>query len=537
MSTPTHLQSSLAPLVARDVTKTYGDRVVLDGVDIVANPGQPLGLVGENGAGKSTLMRLLADVEPADSGTVAKPADLAYLGQEPSFAEGATIGEVLDEALAPLHGAVTRLEELALSLDREWAMDEYADVLAWAELHDAWDADRRADMAARRLGLGELDRTRPVAVLSGGQRTRLALAALVTRRPECALLDEPTNHLDDEAVAFLEEFLVSLPGIVVVASHDRTFLDNVCAAVVDLDPMHLGVDGLGGNRFTGGYSDYLAAKQDSRRRWEQAFLDQQEELNGLRAAAKTTARAVAPNNRPPRDNDKFIYFGKGQKVARAVSRRVRDVEKRIEVLERERVPKPPKQISFRGVLAPNRSGSGTVVFVRDLVVAGRAEVPRLDVSAGDRVLVTGANGSGKSTLLKVLHGDLEPTSGTTQVSARQVGYLPQEAVFSRPDLTPHQVYDAATRSPLPLGDLGLIHPRELSRPVGVLSVGQQRRLALAILVARQPDLLLLDEPTNHISLTLAEELEEALQRSTGSVIVASHDRWLRRRWEGAELAL
>ena len=164
-------------------------------------------------------------------------------------------------------------------------------------------------------------------------------------------------------------------------------------------------------------------------------------------------------------------------------------------------------------------------------------MPRLDVGAGDRVLVTGANGSGKSTLLKVLAGQLAPTAGTAQVSARRVGFLPQEAVFSRPDKAPHEVYDAATGSPVPLGDLGLLHPRDLSRPVGVLSVGQQRRLALAILVARQPDLLLLDEPTNHISLTLADELEEALQRSSGTVLVATHDRWLRRRWEGDLLAL
>ncbi|HET9858231.1 MAG TPA: ABC-F family ATP-binding cassette domain-containing protein [Nocardioidaceae bacterium] len=531
------LSSPLAPLVARDVSKSYGDRVVLDGVDLVANPGQPLGMVGENGVGKSTLMRVLADAEPADSGTVVRPLDLAYLGQEPSFREGATIGDVLDKALAPLHEAVTRLEALAMRLDEESAADEYADVLAWAERHDAWDADRRAALAAERLGLGRLDRSRLVAAMSGGQRTRLALATVITRRPECVLLDEPTNHLDDAAVEFLEDFLSSLPGIVVVASHDRTFLDNVCAAIVDLDPAHLGVDGSGGNRFTGGYTDYLVQKQDSRRRWEQVFLDQQDELNGLRSAAATTARNVAPNNRPPRDNDKFIPHFKGARVAATVSRRVRDTERRIEVLERERIPKPPKQLSFRGTLAGGRTNGAVAVYVRDLVVADRVTVPRLDVSGGDRLLVTGANGSGKSTLLKVINGDIAPTSGTTQVSARKIGFLPQDATFSRPDRSPHEVYDAATGSPTPLGDLGLIHPRELSRPVGVLSVGQQRRLALAILVARQPDLLLLDEPTNHISLTLADELEEALQRSTGTVIVASHDRWLRSRWKGSVLEL
>jgi macrolide transport system ATP-binding/permease protein len=531
------LLSPLSPLVARDISKAYGDRVVLDGVDLIANPGRPLGLVGENGIGKSTLVRIIAGAEPPDSGSVSKPADLAHLDQEPAFAEDASIGGVLDEALAPLHDAVARLEVLAGRLADPAAADEYAELLAWAERHEAWDADRRAKVAAARLGLGTLERDRPVAVMSGGQRSRVALAALITRRPECVLLDEPTNHLDDSAVAFLEEFLISLPGVVVVASHDRAFLDNVGAAIEDLDPSHFGIDGEGGSSFSGGYTDYLGAKRDASRRWEQAFLAQQDELNALRVASKTTARAVAPHNRPPRDNDKYIYGFKGANVARTISRRVRDTERRIEVLERERIPKPPKQISFRGFSDSDRTQHGLVVFFRDLVVADRVHVPRLDLAGGDRVLVTGANGSGKSTLLKVLAGDLSPSSGAVEVSARRVGYLPQEVTFTRSDRTPHEVYDAATGSPTPLGDLGLLHPRELSRPVGVLSLGQQRRLALSILVARQPDLMLLDEPTNHISLTLAEELEEALQRSVGTVVLASHDRWLRRRWDQQVLAL
>ncbi len=533
---PAHPLSPTSPLVARDLAKAYGDRVVLDGVDLVANPGRPLGLVGENGVGKSTLLRLLAGVETADAGTVARPGELAYLGQEPDFGDARTVGEVLREALAPLHDAVARLEVLAARLDDPGAADDYDALLEWVDLHDGWDADRRAETAAARLGLARVDRSRAVAALSGGQRSRLALAALVTRRPRCLLLDEPTNHLDDDAVAFLEQFLVSLPGIVVAASHDRAFLDRVCAAVVDLDPSHFGVDGEGGNRFTGGYTDYLAAKREARARWVRAFAEQQDELGTLRVAARTTARQVA-HDRAPRDNDKCIYSFKAGNVARTVSRRVRDAERRIEVLERDRVPKPPEPIAFRGTLAPTRAGGGPTVLVRDLVVPRRVRVPHLDVPAGGRLLVTGANGSGKSTLLKVLAGEVVAASGRVQVHARRVGHLPQEACFSRPDRTPLQVYEAATGAPVPLGDLGLLHPRELSRPVGVLSVGQQRRLALAVLVARRPDLLLLDEPTNHISLTLAEELEAALRRSAGTVVVASHDRWLRRGWDGETLAL
>ena len=427
---PARLQllPTLSPLVVRDLSRAYGDRVVLDGVDLLARPGEPLGLVGENGVGKSTLLRLVAGVEEADGGSVSRPDDLGYLPQDPDFPDGASIGDVLDEALAPLHGAVARLERLAADLDSPGAADDYDALLTWATLHEAWDADRRAETTAARLGLGTLDRARPVAAMSGGQRSRLAIAALVTRRPSCVLLDEPTNHLDDDAVALLEEFVASLPGVVVAASHDRAFLQAVCGAVVDLDPAHLGVDGSGGNRFTGGYADYLAAKRDARRRWQEAYEAHQDELDGLRHRASTTARDVA-HGRGPRDNDKFIHHFKGANVARTVSRRVRDAERRIEVLERERVPKPPAPLSFRGTLAPGRPRSGLVVSVRDLEVAGRLHVPRIDVPAGERVLVTGANGSGKSTLLKVLAGAVVPTAGVVEVAARRIGHLPQDVTF------------------------------------------------------------------------------------------------------------
>jgi macrolide transport system ATP-binding/permease protein len=527
--------SSLLPLVATDLSRTFGDRPVLDGLDFVANPGTPVGVVGENGVGKSTLLRLLAGTDEPDAGAVARPHDLGYLPQEPSVPGRSTVAGTLRHALAPLDEAVARLERLAERLEDAEAAAEYTETLAWAEHHRAWDAGRRAEQASARLGIGALPPSRPVATLSGGERTRLALAALVVRQPECVLLDEPTNHLDDAAVDFLEQFLVALPGVVVVASHDRVLLDRVCAEVVDLDPSHFGVDGTGGNRFSGGFSSYLDSKRAARRRWEAAFLQEQDELDALRRAARTTARRVA-HDRPPRDGDKFIYNFKGAKVQATVSRRVRDVERRIDQLLRDPVPKPPRQLSFAEALTGGEARAATVK-VRDLVVVGRLALPRLDVGPGEHVLVTGPNGSGKSTLLAALAGRLPVDSGTVDVSSRRVALLPQDVRFGRPELTPHQLYEQLTGSPVPLGELGLLHPRDLGRPVGVLSVGQQRRLALAVMVALRPDLLLLDEPTNSISLTLASELEAALGRSAGTVLIATHDRWLRRRWSGSLLSL
>ncbi|EAP97331.1 putative ABC transporter ATP-binding protein [Janibacter sp. HTCC2649] len=520
------------PLTLRDVSHGYAGRSVLDAIDLTVAPGQRVGLIGENGSGKSTLIRLVAGIEQPNRGSITTPHDLGYLAQDSGLDPRNTIGDVLTQALAPLHDAVARLEALSHDLVNPVAAQTYDELLTWATFHDAWDADRRAEISAQRLGLGALDHARTIAELSGGQRSRLALAALLTRRPECLVLDEPTNHLDDQALDHLESELNQLPGAVLVASHDRTFLDTVCTAVVDLDPSHFGTDGEGGRRFTGNYTAYLTVRRDSQRRWEEAYAAQQAELADLRTAARTTTSDVA-HNRGPRDNDKFIHAFKGARVQKSASRRSRDAQQRIEVLERDQVRKPRPPLTFAGDFTAAGAAS---VRVRDLLVDGRVHVPRLDVAAGEHVLIEGSNGSGKSTLLKVLAGRVAPDAGDVQVSARRVGLLTQDVEFPDPAATVRQTY-RATGSELLLGELGLIHPRDVDRPVGLLSEGQQRRLALAIVIGEQPDLLLLDEPTNHLSLALVEEVEAALARTPVTVIVASHDRWLRGQWNGPRVPL
>jgi macrolide transport system ATP-binding/permease protein len=532
---------SAAALQAFDVTKIYGGRRVLDGVTLTAAPGQRLGLIGENGAGKSTLLRVLAGREEADAGHVSGPPDLGFLEQEPALPATTTVQDVVDSALAEAQAGLRRLDELAGLLSARPAqpavLAAYGQALSWAEHHQAWDADRRAELVLAGLGLAALVPERPLGTLSGGQRRRLELAALLVRRPAAVLLDEPTNHLDDQAVEFLQAHLRQLPGVVVVASHDRVFLDEVCTEVCDLDPSRAGLV-----RYGGAYSGYLAEKRAERLRWEQAWARRQDELAALRLSVAVTARRVAPG-RPMRDRNKPAYDQHGARVQAAVSSRVRNARQRLAELLADPVPKPPAPLRFAGgaLTAAGTETGGPVLSARDVVVPGRLVLDRLDLPAGGRLLVTGPNGAGKSTLLAILAGRLRPACGT--VSARpgvRVGLLQQDATFAgaRPSDSPETIYRAVLGDGVvPLAQLGLLAPAECGRPVVELSAGQRRRLALALLVAAAPEVLLLDEPANHLSLTLVSELEEALRAAPGAVVVATHDRWQRRHWDGDRLAL
>jgi macrolide transport system ATP-binding/permease protein len=227
-------------------------------------------------------------------------------------------------------------------------------------------------------------------------------------------------------------------------------------------------------------------------------------------------------------------------VDRAHARRKKDAQRRLESAEREQVRKPRPPLRLRSDLT-GAGAAGRLVQVRDLVVDGRLRLGRLDLDAGRHLLVSGANGSGKSTLLGVLSGRVGAGSGSVSVSARRVAELVQDVRFDRPGRTARATYDALVgperAADTPLRDLGLLPASQHATPVRLLSVGQRRRLGLAVAIASAPDLLLLDEPTNHLSLALAGELEEALATTPGTVVVASHDRWLRRRWDGDQLVL
>ncbi|MEV4359799.1 ABC-F family ATP-binding cassette domain-containing protein [Nonomuraea sp. NPDC049625] len=564
-------------LLARDLVRTLGTRRVLDGVTLTAAPGRRIGLIGENGAGKSTLLRLLAGVDQPDSGAVVRPADLGFLHQELPFDGDATVADVLDDALREARADLAELDRLTRALagapDDAALLEAYGARLDQAQQRESWDADRRAEIVLDRLGLGGVPRSRSLASLSGGQRGRLALAALLIRRPAALLLDEPTNHLDDAAAVFVEEQLRGMSGVVVVASHDRAFLDAVCTDLIDLDPA---VDGP--VRYGGGYGAYLAEKRAERERWEQRHVEEQAELGELRRSVAVTARRVALDGLR-RDNEKMGYGHRGGRVQSQISRRVRNAARRLAELERDQVPAPPPPLRFHppalashapddatpalSTSAPedatpalstpapedaapdvpeNVAPHAPLLSLRDVRVSGRLAIDRLDVSPGERLLVTGPNGAGKSTLLAVLAGRLDAEGEVRRRRGLTVGLLAQDTVFERPDRTVRETYELALGAEraeaVTLRSLGLIGRRDVDLRVGELSVGQRRRLALALLVADPPEVLLLDEPTNHLSPRLSDELEEAMgSAGPGAIVIASHDRWLRARWQGRHVRL
>ncbi|QBE49549.1 ATP-binding cassette domain-containing protein [Leucobacter triazinivorans] len=652
--------TSRTHLSVEGVSHAYPDRRVLSGITFSAAPGDRIGLIGENGTGKSTLLRILAGVLPPERGIVSPPGSIGLLEQELPYPESAPISRVLDDAQQAAVTVLQRIESLGEQLaarPQDPAIAAaYAAALEDADQSDAWSAEARRGETLGGLGLGGIPLRRTVGELSGGQRLRLALAALLLKAPHTLLLDEPSNHLDDASAAYLELVLAAWPGIVIVASHDRALLDAVCTRILDLDALpvpasvladaagpspasmgfadragHTGCtapagatpgvrtgattgvrtgayaspdsedtgSGLGVRVWGMGYTAARAARQAELARWRERYAAEQAERAELIHEIEVGSREVNRKHES-KSESKITRKFYADKDARVTARRARNARVRLESLERIRVRRPPEPLRFSGFAPGSASGSAplsapgshsgsapgpgsgsapppatgigdahvrfsrTKATLRDpdsanpagaeparvedsaaaqapllradrVALAGRLRETSLEVTPRGRIMLTGPNGAGKSTLLAILAGDLQPDHGTVERGAR-VGSLPQEVSIVDPTRTASAVYrdavgyDIAERAPLLA--TGLLAPRDLDRPVGRLSVGQRRRLALAALVADPPAVLLLDEPSNHLSLTLVEELEAALREFTGALVIATHDRWLRSRWPG-----
>ncbi len=521
-------------LALKGVSKSYDERVVLHQVSLTVRPGEHVGLVGENGSGKSTLLRLIAGMESPTDGeiTVMADGDVGYLGQTLDLPGDSTVQDTVDWALADLRDLERRMHdaEATLGSASPAELEAYGRLQTLYETRGGYEADARVRTAMDELGLSHLTRDRTLDSLAGGEQARLALACVLAAAPDLLLLDEPTNHLDDSTMEWLENRIRTHPGSVIVVSHDRTFLERTVTAILEVDGDRHKVE-----RYGNGYEGFLKAKAAARQRWEQEYADWLAEIDQQTERKGTTAHRVGYARRY--HSNKLQFHNHGLRAERQVSSRVRNAEERIQRLRDNPVPRPPDPLRFTMSLSSGRA-EGTLVAASEVVVADRLSVRDLTVTAGQRILICGANGAGKTTLLQVVAGVLEPDAGTVERRGR-IGYLPQEVTVSHPRRELLTAFgDGMVGTPDEhaerLVSFGLFRTEDFRLPVGALSVGQQRRLVLARLLARETDLLLLDEPTNHLSLTLVEELEEALAKYDGAVVVVSHDRRLRSRFIGRQ---
>ncbi|WP_229898040.1 ABC-F family ATP-binding cassette domain-containing protein [Streptomyces finlayi] len=525
-------------LAALSVTKSFNGRTILDAVTCSLSPGERTGIVGENGSGKTTLLRLFAGAVQPDEGEIVVRAEggVGYLAQDEELPPGISVQDVIDRALGELRSMERELRRLeaAMADGDDATMSAYGTLLTAFEVRGGYDADARVERALHGLGLGLLARDRTAGTLSGGEQVRLRLAALLAAAPEVLLLDEPTNHLDAEALHWLEEHLRARRGTTVAVSHDRVFLERVSTTLLEVDADRRTVV-----RYGNGYAGYLTEKSAARQRWIRAHAQWVTDVADARTRLATTAHQVVPG-RAMKDRNKMAYGMAGNRVQASEATRVRQAEEHLRRLLADRVPTPPEPLHFSPVLGGVRL-EGAVVDASGVHVADRLAPTDLKLRSGERLLVTGPNGAGKTTLLRVLAGELAPSGGELTRRGR-IGYLPQEPRFTVPRMPlltafgngrPGQPEEHAER----LLKLGLFGEEMFEVPVGRLSTGQQQRLALARLVTAPLDVLLLDEPTNHLSPVLVEELEEALAAYEGALVVVSHDRRLRGRWEGARLEL
>ena len=541
------------------LSKSYSDRRVLTDVSFTVSSGERIALIGENGSGKSTLLRVVAGVEASDAGEVHAPGRIGLLWQHHPFSGDWSMADVCHDALSAPRALLREFEDattaLASSPDDEAAGNRYAHALQAAASADVWTLEHRVDLVLDGVGLADIEATRVVGQMSGGQQARLALAWLLLNRPDTLLLDEPTNHLDDHAISFLTVTLAQWKGPVLLASHDRAFLDEVATGIIDIDPAarpHDLVDtvaqdgptsAIGVTRWSGGFSDYLSARHLERSRWLRRYQDEQDELGRLEHQVRDSHQ-VGHAGAAPRTESRAAKKFYSDRNATVVSRRVNDARGRLEELRSSQVRKPPRHLAFAGLAVAPRDAHGVppvVAAASDVTVQGRLAKTSIVVGRSQKWLITGPNGSGKSTLLSLLAGSLSATAGSVTVPRQvTIGHLQQLVQLDQDDVVAalyQRTVGLEHAERVPLSTFGLVHGRDLGRRVGALSLGQQRRLALAMVLAHPPDLLLLDEPTNHFSLALARDVEESLADYPGAVVVASHDRWLRRRWSGDRLDL
>ena len=517
-------------ITAHQISKSYGLNPILKDITFSVNLGERVGFIGPNGSGKTTLLRIMAGEEEADSGHVSlSPAGLhlGYLAQgfepEPTL----TLSQLLQQTVSDPAAIEAELARLGLALseepEREDVQVAYDEALARLSRVD----DGRIQSTLTIFNLDNIDPDLSVRHLSGGQKTRLAIALIILDEPDMLLLDEPTNHLDIEMLEWLEEWLADFPGGAMIVSHDRTFLDRTVTRIIDLNPETQTV-----RDYPGNYSDYLEQYLQEQEKLLSAYRDQVYEIRRMRqdiAQTMEQARSVERSTTPRQPNVR--------RLAKKVAKKAKSREKKLDryVASDERVEKPKQGWQMKLAFSQAEYIGRDVLRLENLAVGYPGQSPLLanlneEITLGQRVVLTGPNGSGKTTLLRTIAGQIKPLSGTFHIgSSVQMGYMSQEQENLVPDRTPLDTIQAVAamnqteaRSFL---HFFLFTGDEAIRPVAQLSYGERARLALARLVAMGCTFLLLDEPINHLDIPSRTRFEQALAHYQGTVLTVVHDRY------------
>lgn len=521
-------------LKADNIKFEYATKEVLRGISLTVNLGDRIGLIGPNGSGKSTLLRILAgELKPSKGLVIASGLLIGYMPQDPT--EGLEL-DVIDfiKKLTGVLDAETDFDAATkAACEKPDSMARLEDAMSKMEHLGAYDFESRLSKVAKRTGLTEGLLNQTAKSLSGGQRKRVLLTAVLLSRFDILLLDEPTNDLDLQGIELLERFIRTSKSAFVIVTHDRRMLRSITTKIAELSP-----EGDAIELYSLGYEEYLSARETKRRSVEQAYERYLEEKKRLKEASQRLAieSRRAESSKNTSDNEKLAFHSTREKAATSYSSSARAVAGRMEQLEEP--PRPQKDLDLSFAFKSGRSHASNVLVELKRVVLnypGFSFGPvDLEVNRGERIVITGSNGSGKTTLLRILAGQQNLESGNLHYGKGvKIGMVDQNKTLpllngnvleNAKEMTTKndELFDEPhARSVL---DRFNFNAEKLDQSGISLSPGERARLLLAMLVVKETNFLLMDEPTNHLDIPAMEELEKALTTYPETFVVVSHDR-------------